>query len=223
MLKAIAIDDEPIALDIIRQLAEKATLVQMEAYFINVFEAMHYLQENVVDLLFLDVQMPDMSGIEFLQSLPDPPMVIFTTAYSEHAVTGFDLDAVDFLLKPFSQARFLKACNKAYQKQQNKTGSSNTIFLKSGYDEVRVQLDEIHYVEGSGNYVTFVLADKKIVTRTTMKHTEARLQSQDFLRVHRSYIVAKKYVSKISRHFLYLDDKAIPIGEGYRDRIGGIK
>lgn len=114
MLKAIAIDDEPMALEVIRGLSEKVTLVEFSGYFTDVFEAKRFLENEVVDLIFLDIKMPDMSGIEFIRSLKSPPMVIFTTAFSEHAVESFELDAVDYLLKPFSLTRFLKACNKAY-------------------------------------------------------------------------------------------------------------
>src|SRR5580698_7014712 len=113
MLKAIAIDDEPIALEVIKNLSAKVAYIQLDACFTDAFEAMHYLQKNKTDLIFLDIKMPDISGIDFLQSIPAPPMVIFTTAYSEHAVKSFELDAIDYLLKPFSLSRFLKACNKA--------------------------------------------------------------------------------------------------------------
>src|SRR5690348_12069513 len=112
---AIAIDDEPIALDIIESHASKVPFIELKATFINAFEAITYLQNNKIDLIFLDIKMPDISGIDFLNSLTNPPMVIFTTAYSEHAVKGFELDAVDYLLKPFSLARFLKGCNKAQE------------------------------------------------------------------------------------------------------------
>src|ERR1700745_3475366 len=115
MLHAIAIDDEPIALEVIKNLSSKIPFISLDAVFTNAFEALEYLQKEKLDLLFLDIKMPDISGIDFLQSIPSPPMVIFTTAYSEHAVQSFELDAIDYLLKPFSHSRFLKACNKAYQ------------------------------------------------------------------------------------------------------------
>ena len=121
MLKAIAIDDEPMALEVIKGLTDKVTFVELAGYFTNAFEAMAFLQNNKVDLLLLDIKMPDISGIELIKSLPDPPMVIFTTAHSEHAVEGFEVDAIDYLLKPFSLTRFLKACNKAYEYYAHKT------------------------------------------------------------------------------------------------------
>lgn len=228
MLKAIAIDDEPIALDVVKELAAKISFVEVKAYFTNVFEAADYLQKNPIDLLFLDIKMPDMSGIEFLSTLPDPPMVIFTTAYSEHALKGFELDAVDYLLKPFSPARFLRACNRAYEKYQwKKEGKDQLfdetyIFLKSGYDQIRVSLKDILYLESLGNYVKFVLMDKQVSTRLTMKEAEGLLPESDFVRVHRSFIVARQHITRITRSDILLDQIAIPIGDSHRQNIKDI-
>src|SRR5882762_9681116 len=122
MMKAIAIDDEPVALEVIKNLSAKIPFVELTEVFTNAFEAIPILQKENIDLLFLDIRMPDISGIDFLQSIPNPPMVIFTTAYSEHAVQSFELDAIDYLLKPFSQSRFLKACNKANEQYELKKG-----------------------------------------------------------------------------------------------------
>src|SRR3569623_1092025 len=147
MLKAIAIDDEPVALEVIKSLSVKIPFIQLAACFTNAFDAIHYLQKEKVDLLFLDIKMPDISGIDFLKSIPHPPMVIFTTAYSEHAVQSFELDAIDYLLKPFSQARFLKACSKAYKQHElsynaiSAPAQNAHIFIKSGYEQLRVNLD----------------------------------------------------------------------------------
>src|SRR5450755_1789399 len=156
MLKAIAIDDEPIALEVIKNLSSKISFIELIDCFTNAFDAITYLQQEKTDLIFLDIKMPDISGIDFLKSISNPPMIIFTTAYSEHAVQSFELDAIDYLLKPFSQSRFLKACNKAYEqyrlKNKNVTSlSDESIFIKSGYDQIRILLNEILYVESSGN------------------------------------------------------------------------
>src|ERR1700743_1702588 len=162
MLKAIAIDDEPIALEIIKTLAAKIGFLEIAGVYTDAFEAAVRLQPGTVHLIFLDIKMPDISGIEFIRTLPNPPMVIFTTAYSEHAVQSFELDAVDYLLKPFSLARLVKACNKANELYElRKNGESpvahpGAIFIKSGYEQIRVLLDEILYVEAVGNYVQFV-------------------------------------------------------------------
>src|SRR3978361_1602316 len=132
MLKAIAIDDEPIALEVIKNLAEHVVFVEIEACFTNSFKAMEHLQKHQTDLIFLDIKMPNISGIDLLKTIPDPPMVIFTTAYSEHAVQSFELDAIDYLLKPFSLPRFLKACNKALKQHELQAHSSgSTINLPS--------------------------------------------------------------------------------------------
>src|SRR3984885_14155664 len=167
MLNAIAIDDEPLALEVIRNLSAKMAFIRLNACFTNAFEAMSYLSKVKVDLLFLDIKMPDISGIEFLSSLPDPPMVIFTTAYSEHAVESFELDAIDYLLKPFSLARFTKACNKANE-IHNLRGSNidkkDSLFLKTGYEQMRVNFADICYLEATGNYVIFVLKDKTVLS-----------------------------------------------------------
>ena len=225
MLKAIVIDDEPMALEVIKGLTEKVTFVQLIGYFTDSMEALRYMQENKVDLLFLDIKMPDISGIDFYRSIPDPPMVIFTTAYSEHAVEGFELDAIDYLLKPFSLARFLKACNKAYEQVQLKTNRNAStpvlshVFIRSGYEQVRVDLSRILYAEGSGNYVTLVLDNQKVVSRLTMAEAEALLPSTDFVRVHRSYIVSKKHVLKVDKKAIWIHQTEIPIGLVYAPAI----
>src|SRR6266498_361646 len=172
MLATIAIDDEPIALDVVKNLAAKIPFLSMKGFFTNAFEASDFLHKEKIDLIFLDIKMPDISGIDFLKSISNPPMVIFTTAYSEHAVQSFELDAIDYLLKPFSQSRFLKACNKAYEqfelRKNINTSSSASIFIKTGYQQIRIELDNILYAESSGNYMQFVLAKNKIISRLTM-------------------------------------------------------
>lgn len=225
MLKAIVIDDEPMALEVIKGFTEKVTFVEVAGYFTDSFEAMAFLQANSIDLLFLDIKMPDISGIELLKAMPEPPMVIFTTAYSQHAIEGFELDAIDYLLKPFSLARFLKACNKAYEqyelkKKKNSYSSGlSHVFIKSGYEQVRVELDNIWYAESNGNYVLLVLEKQKIVSRLTMSEAEALLPATDFVRVHRSYIVSKKHIHKVDKKTIWVQQKEIPIGPAYAAEI----
>jgi DNA-binding LytR/AlgR family response regulator len=225
MLKAIVIDDEPLALEVIKALTEKVTFVELTGYFTNSFQAMEFLQTHQVDLLFLDIKMPDISGIEFLKSIPDPPMVVFTTAYSEHAVEGFELDAIDYLLKPFSLTRFLKACNKAYEYYELKRNKNNSssglthVLIKSGYEQVRVELDSIRYAEGNGNYVMLVLEKQKIASRLTMSEAEALLPPTGFIRVHRSYIVSKKHIQKADKKTIWIQQTEIPIGSAYASEI----
>ena len=227
MLKAIAIDDEPMALEVIRSLSPKIPFLDLRACFTNAFEAMEHLKRESADLIFLDIKMPDISGIDFLRTLPHPPMVIFTTAYTEHAVQSFELDAIDYLLKPFSPARFLKACNKAYELYSLKEGRNNRgnlpapghIFIKSGYGQIRVELGDVLYVQSTGNYMQFVLPDEKVLSRLTMNEVEELLPAAAFVRVHRSYIVAKSKVQRIERGAIWIKDKEIPIGAGYAHEI----
>lgn len=225
MLKAIVIDDEPLALEVIKGLSEKVTFIELVGYFTNTFEALAFLQKNEVDLLLLDIKMPDISGIELLKSIPDPPLVIFTTAYSEHAVEGFELDAIDYLLKPFSLTRFLKACNKAYEYYEHKINKNNDdpalshIYIKSGYEQVRVELDSILYAEASGNYVMFMLQKQRIASRLTMNEAEALLPVKYFVRVHRSYIVSKKHIQKVDKKTIWVEQTEIPVGPAYITQI----
>ncbi|WP_233589235.1 LytR/AlgR family response regulator transcription factor [Gynurincola endophyticus] len=220
MIHAIAIDDEPFALEVIKSLSEKVPFLKMEAYFTDAFQALEYLRSKPVDLVFLDIKMPDITGIEWLKSLPDPPMIIFTTAYSEHAVESFELNALDYLLKPFSLARFLKAANKAEEMKSMKSyrteiGSTQFLFVKSGTEQIKLLLSEILYVQSAGNYVHFIDKDKKITTRLTMGEVEELLPLPQFTRVHRSYIIADHAVRKIDKNFIYVADEQIPIGTAY--------
>src|SRR6266700_5561636 len=215
MLSAIAIDDEPIALDVIKNLSSKISFIEWRGFFTDAFKALDVLQKEKVDLLFLDIKMSDISGIDFLKSISNPPMVIFTTAYSEHAVQSFELDAIDYLLKPFSQSRFLKACNKAYEqfelRKNISTSVPDSIFIKSGYDQIRVDLEDILYAESTGNYVQFVLEKNKIVSRLTTSEAEALLPASAFIRIHRSYIVAKKRISKIEKNSVWINQPKRPV------------
>lgn len=214
MISAIAIDDEPIALDIVDHYAQKVPFLSLEKKFSNALEAIGYLNERPIDLLFLDIKMPDISGIDFFKSLKTKPLLIFTTAYSEHAVTGFELEAIDYLLKPFSFPRFLKACNKASNLVQP-TAVTNHIFVKDGVDMVRVDFDEILYLEGTGNYVSFVLKSKKILVRMTVKESLELLPPHDFIQIHRSYIVNIKLIDKLERHLISISGHRIPVSGAY--------
>jgi len=220
-MKAIAVDDEPIALEIVRSLAEKVSFVDLKASFTNAFHALEYLQKEEIDLIFLDIKMPDISGIEFLQTLRKKPLVIFTTAYSEHAVTSFELDAVDYLLKPFSLARFVKACNKAFELFQFRNAGSppDHIFLKTGNEQQKVLFDDMLYLEASGNYVTFALKGGSILVRITFSEAADLLPADRFIRTHRSYIVAVSKIDKVERHQLTIGSKKIPVSEAYLDDI----
>jgi DNA-binding LytR/AlgR family response regulator len=223
MLRAIAIDDEPLALEVIKKLSEKVVFMELAGCFVNAFEAMDFLQKEKIDLIFLDIKMPTISGIEFIKSLPHPPMVVFTTAYSEYAVLSFELDAIDYLLKPFSLSRFLKACNKANEllKLQNGVASeqSRSVFIKSGYEKVNLRIDDILYVESVGNYVQFVTRDKNIVSRLTMNEAQELLPAAEFVRIHRSFIVSCNNIARADKRSVWIGNVELPIGQAYSKEV----
>lgn len=220
MIKAIAVDDEPVALDIIGMHAEKVSFLQLEAKFVNAVTALEYLNHHEIDLLFLDIKMPDISGIDFYHSLVNKPRLIFTTAYSEHAVTGFDLEATDYLLKPITFPRFLKACNKVYEAMQKKNDTlGDYIFIKDGYTLIKIHFDEILFIEATGNYLKYVLKDRHILTRSTMKEAVETLPPDRFIQVHRSFIINSDQVQRVERHQLILAGQAIPISSSYTGNV----
>lgn len=221
-MKALALDDEPMALEVVRSLAAKVPFVELQACFTDAFQALEYLQREPVELLLVDINMPDISGLEFVRSLPQKPLVIFTTAYAEHAITGFELDAVDYLLKPFSLARFVKACTKArelqalrHQRVAAPAAAKDYIFLKSGYEQIKVRYDEILYLEAAGNYVTFVLTGQRLLTRLPMQEALELLPPDGFTRVHRSFVVANSKVDKVERHQVRIAGVYVPVGASY--------
>ena len=224
MLTAIAIDDEPMALEVIKKLSSRIPFIELKACFNDAFRAVEYLEKEATDLLFLDIKMPDISGIELLNSLPNPPMVIFTTAYSEHAVEGFELNAIDYLLKPFSLPRFLKACRKALEQYElRKKGVApvelKSVFIKSGHEQIQVDLDTILYAESSGNYVKFISENQTIISRLTMSEAESLLPPSAFIRIHRSYIVSLKKISKVEKRSVWIRQSELPIGTAYMNEV----
>ena len=223
-MKAIAIDDEPIALEIIKSHASKVPFLELKESFTDAFKALEYLQKNNIDLLFLDIKMPDISGIELLNSLPQKPLVIFTTAYTEHAVASFELDAVDYLLKPFSLSRFIKGCNKAFELYnfRNSAEIADHLYVKTGYEQVKLLYADILYAEATGNYVTFVLKDKSILSRSTFVEAANLLPTNKFVRVHRSYIVSISKIDKVERHQLTINETKIPVSEAYSQNLSAL-
>jgi len=220
MIKAIAVDDEPLALEVIRSHAGRVPFLQMAGYFTNAFEAIDFMAKEKIDLLFLDIKMPDISGIELLEGLQQKPMVIFTTAYADHAVTSYEFNAVDYLLKPFSYPRFLKACHKAHEvlllKQGTNPAVADSVFIKTGYEQVKVMFDQLLYLEGGGNYMSFILTDgRKLLSRLTMAEALALLPTDTFARVHRSYIVNKTKIERIERHQLHVAGQTVPVGSAF--------
>lgn len=217
---AIAIDDEPLALEVVRSHAGKVPFVELAATFTDAFQALDYMKNREVDLIFLDIRMPDINGMDFYNGLNRKPLVVFTTAYSDHAVQSFELDAVDYLLKPFSLARFTKACNKAYEVWQWRSQSKpqEYVFLKTGYEQVKVMFRDIQYLAAEGNYISVVTGSGKLLTRMTFSEMEALLPAS-FIRVHRSYIVNREQVSRIERHQVTVGTEIIPISDNYRNAL----
>jgi DNA-binding LytR/AlgR family response regulator len=229
MTKVIIVDDEPLALDILEAFIAKMPNLELVARCENAFEANEVLNENDIDLMFLDIQMPQISGVEFLKSLQNPPAVIFTTAFSEYALDGFELNIVDYLLKPISLDRFMKAVNKASERisQGNKNNSDGDdddyFFVKADKKLVKIGFDDILYIEGLKDYVIIKQETGRVITLQTMKSLESKLPSQHFKRVHRSYIVNTNKIKALDGNSLEVMEKGqvktIPIGKNYRDEL----
>ncbi|GHE44920.1 DNA-binding response regulator [Sphingobacterium griseoflavum] len=209
------------ALEVIEHHTSKVPFVDLRKTFTDAFSALDYLQRQPVDLIFLDIKMPDISGMELLKSLQIVPMIIFTTAYSEHALQSFELDAIDYLLKPFSMSRFLKACNKANElhllRSAKTDGGKDYFFAKDGYEHVKIAFDDILYIEASGNYTQIQLTGRLISSRITLNELTDLLPKADFVRCHRAFIIAKNKVEKFDKAHLWVADKMIPIGSTYHD------
>jgi two-component system, LytTR family, response regulator len=216
MLKAIAIDDEPMALEVIKAHANKVTFVQLKETFVSAMEALEYLKIHPVDLVFLDINMPDITGLDFSQLLPKNCGVIFTTAYSQYAADAFNLSAIDYLVKPFDFVRFMKACQKAMDTLSKEEAETPYLFVKDSYDLVRIVLADLLYVQSEGNYLTFKEKDKKTVTRMTMTEALELLPSKNFMRVNKSYVVNLNHIQKIERHQVSVAEKEfVPIAANY--------
>ncbi len=220
MLKAIAIDDEPMALEVIKAHANKVTFIQLKDTFVSAMEALEYIKTNPVDLVFLDINMPDITGLDFSQLLPKSCGIIFTTAYSQYAADAFNLNAIDYLVKPFDFVRFMKACQKAMDTLNKEEAETPYLFVKDSYDLVRIVLADLLYVQSEGNYLTFKEKDKKTVTRMTMTEALELLPSKNFMRVNKSYVVNLNHIQKIERHQVSVAEKEfVPIAANYHSEL----
>ena len=229
-IKCIAIDDEPLALALIAAYAQKLPYLDMVAQCSSAFEAVKVVETQDIDLMFVDVNMPDFNGLEFVKSLSHKPLLIFTTAYSEYALEGFKVDALDYLLKPFSFAEFSKAANKARNQfelmQKSQVSNSvteiddNYLFIKSEYKLVRINFSDILYIEGMREYVRIHLLDQDpVMSLLSMKSLEEKLPDAKFMRVHRSYIVNLDHVKSVERfRILYNNKVAIPVSDNYKSK-----
>ncbi len=230
-IRCIAVDDEPLALDILESYISKLPYLQLVKTCSSATEAMQVLQEEQVDLMFLDIEMPELTGIQFLNILKNQPLVIFTTAYPEYAMEGFNHDAVDYLLKPIPYDRFLKAVTKAQERmQRNPKQAEQTIvtqaaapeqdfmFVKADYKTIRVDFKDILWIEGLKDYVIIQTKDQKIITLLSMNKMMEKLPDSKFLRVHRSFIVSLQKIDSIEKSRIRIGQKEIPIGEVYKDQ-----
>ena len=220
MIRCLIVDDEPLAREILGQYVSQSDELQLVGTCKNANEVVELLQKESVDVLFLDIQMPGISGMALMKSLENPPLVVFTTAYDQYAVEGYEVSAVDYLLKPISPDRFKKAVEKVKDMIRYKKSSSNDLdymFIRADYQDIKVMFDDILYVEGLKDYVKVVTKEKRIITLTNIKGMLEKLPQDRFIRVHKSYIVAKDKVQTIKGTILTIDDKEIPIGLTFKD------
>ncbi|MCW3080245.1 LytTR family DNA-binding domain-containing protein [Segetibacter sp.] len=219
-MRCIAIDDEPLALQLITEYASRIPFLSLEKTFTNPDEGREWLQQHEADLLFLDIQMPDINGLQFYKTLVKKPMVVFTTAYSEYAVDGFNVDAVDYLLKPFEYDRFLKAVFKAREYLEflnSQELQMASIFVKVDYQLMKINLKEIELIEGLDDYIRIHLKPKPILTLMTLKSLQEKLPTPEFVRIHRSYIVPSNKIESFGKSKVKVAGKEIPVGSSYSE------
>ncbi|MBC9913027.1 LytR/AlgR family response regulator transcription factor [Chitinophaga varians] len=220
-MKCIVVDDEPLALALTQRYIEQTPQLQLAGSFTNPFKAMDYLLREEVQLLFLDIHMPGLSGMHLLASLPVQPMVVFTTAYAEFGAESYDYNAVDYLLKPINYPRFLKAVNKAIAAANVKSTAppaEEEIVIKSGAQWHRVRIDSILYIEAAGNYMQFHLSAKKLMALMNMNELMELLPTQHFIRIHKSYVVSLRHITMYEKNMVMLHTLSLPIGLTYRQQ-----
>lgn len=232
MLRCIAIDDEPLALELLEDNISRVPFLQLVAKCDNAMEAMKVLEHEKVDLIFLDIQMPGLTGLQFIQSMTERPMFILITAYEKYALEGYNLDVVDYLLKPVSPDRFVKACNKARELQQLKSKPKETaaehsndfFFVNVDYSLLKIVVSDIMWVEGLKDYIKIYLksSTSPVVTRMPMKTIEEQLPASKFVRVHKSYIVSVAYITSIRKTSVFIGNMEIPVSDNYRDALATI-
>jgi len=228
MMTYLIIDDEPLAHEIIEEFCSMLPHLQLEKNCYNAMEAMQFLNENTVDFMFLDINMPKLKGLEFLKTLTNPPKTIITTAYKEHAIEGFELNVVDYILKPFSFDRLVKAVNKVSDTQTPKTvinevssseSSTTRFFLKGDKKHHQINTNEILYIEAYGNYTKVYLKEEMIISHEKISSFEELLSQMNFLRVHKSFIVAIDKIKLIEGNRIIINEHKIPIGQTYKSSI----
>lgn len=224
MITCIAVDDEPMALEVIERYCTKSDLVELKAVFREPVKAVEYLGRERTDLIFVDINMPDISGMQLVQTLSPRPMIIFTTAYSHYAAESYNLNAIDYLLKPITFERFLTAINKAAAALPGKPSFGGkeddaSVFIKSGPQTYQVRIRDILWLEKDGNYMNLHLKDRTILIRESMGDIFDLVPAAEFIRVHKSYAVAIKHIAMIETHQLTINGEKIPIGSTYREAL----
>lgn len=227
MIRCIAVDDEPLALELLEDNISKVPFLQLVGSCNNAMEAMKILQAQTVDLVFLDIQMPGLTGLQFVETMVQKPMIILITAYEKHAVEAFGLSVIDYLVKPVPFDRFVKACNKAFELHQLKiknkdTGPQNApeyFFVNVDYSLLKVVYSDITYIEGLKDYIKIHLqsSPRPIVTRMSMKSMEEQLPASSFIRVHKSYIISISHITAVKKTSVFLGTLELPISDNYRD------
>ena len=231
MMRCMAIDDEPLALELLEDNISKVPYLQLVASCNNPLEAMKLLQEKPVDLIFLDIQMPGLTGLQFIQSLSNRPQFILITAYEKYALDGFNLDVTDYLVKPVSFDRFLKACNKAWDLHQLKSKPKETttttpdyFFVNVDYSLVKLSFADILYIEGLKDYIKIHIksSTKAVITRMSMKSIEEELPAHLFIRIHKSYIVSIASITAIRKNSVFIGAMELPVSDNYKDALTAI-
>jgi len=231
MINCIAVDDEPLALELLEDNISKLPYLKLIGSFDNAIDAMKAVQEQKIDLVFLDIQMPGLTGLQFIQSLTVKPMIILITAYEKYALEGFNLEVTDYLVKPVSLERFIKACNKAKELFDLKNASASNakpaadyFFVNVEYSMVKVSVADIVYIEGLKDYIKIHLhsTSKAIVTRMPMKAIEEQLPATAFLRIHKSYIVSVAFITAVRKTSVFINAIELPVSDNYKDAVAAI-
>ncbi len=232
MIRCIAIDDEPLALELLQDNISKVPFLQLVAACDNAMEALQIMEQQPVDLIFLDIQMPGLTGLQLIQSMTVKPMFILITAYEKYALEGFNLDVTDYLVKPVALDRFIKACYKAKElfelkhapKESSAPANPGYFFVNVEYSQVKITITDIVYIEGLKDYIKLHLrsTSKPVVTRMPMKAMEDLLPSSLFIRIHKSYIVGVSFITSIRKTSLFIDSLELPVSEHYRDAIAAL-
>jgi len=231
-LRCIAVDDEPLALELLEDNIRQVPYLELVARCTDAFEAIKALQENTVDLIFLDIQMPGLTGLQFIQSMAQKPMIILITAYEKYALAGFELDVTDYLVKPVSLPRFIKSCNKArelFQLKQNNlpaapAANPEFFFVNADYSLLKITIADIIWIEALKDYIRIHLTGdaKPVVTRMPLKQIEEQLAVAKFIRIHKSYIIAVAHITAIRKNSVFIGTMELPVGDNYRDAVAAL-